>query len=873
MADPNHLPDVADPGFPAVYELAVDDPVAGGPDGVDNLPHKNLKERTDYLKRRLEAQAATLTGVDNRLETLEASSVGSVGRALPLSWELSDEGFDFELFSQGFRWADIAPVTVVQTVAGDESVDVADTAGLQAGRTYVIYTGTGVGYPVVVDAILSATRFRAKEELAVSLSGATLACTSWDVRAGYAVAKNGGLLFSRPVRALRFYADARVVVRRDDKDGKLSVQYRTAGTAGAWLDAMLVSTTAREAGTRDEEYALSGGSIIELRVEAAHGPSGKDVTVHHLVAFPGDTAGRAWEVSQPVNTTPANGATNVLATPTLQGSGYRSLYGVAQSNAEFRVATEQDMTNVVHAAVAGSATTSHAIPNGVLTTNTVYWWQARYRDADGTWSPWSKPTAFSTGAIFRYVQQPLNTAPASGTKSASTVPTLQASGFLVVGGTDTHAASQWQVATDAAFTAIVYDTGETVASTNHTVPANTLADQTTYYFRARYKGTALGLSPWSAPTSFSTQAMPAAPTNTAPANGATGVTLPVTLQSSAFFIPGGNDTHAKSQWQVSTSADFSAPLYDSGEVADLTSHSVPVGAGATSYYWRARHKGLNAGWGAWSSVTSFTTAQPSGSQTFTTPGTYTFTVPAGVTSLSAVAVGGGGGGNNSYGTGGGGGGLRYVSNLAVIPGQQITLVVGSGGAPGANGGSSSLGSFITAYGGQCGGNGVGGLGGAGVGGTGGGTGGQGGYSINGAGAFAGGGGGAAGYTGNGGRGAGFGPSNTASDGLLATAGSGGGGAGGEFCGNGGPSNYFGSGGGGVGLAGPGASGAIAGTYARGGGGGGGSGGANGAMRDGAGANGSGGACGGGGGGSTYMSTGGSGGAGGVALIWGPGAAF
>jgi len=852
MADPNHLPDVADPGFPAVYELAVDDPVAGGPDGVDNLPHKNLKERTDYLKRRLEAQAATLTGVDNRLETLEASSVGSVGRALPLSWELSDEGFDFELFSQGFRWADIAPVTVVQTVAGDESVDVADTAGLQVGRTYVIYTGTGVGYPVVVDAVLSATRFRAKEELAVSLSGATLACTSWDVRAGYAVAKNGGLLFSRPVRALRFYADARVVVRRDDKDGKLSVQYRTAGTAGAWLDAALVSTTAREAGTRDEEYALSGGSVLEFRVDAAHGPSGKDVTVHHLVAFPGDTAGRAWEVSQPVNATPANGATNVLATPTLQGSGYRSLYGVAQSNAEFRVATEEDMTNVVHTALAGSATTSHAIPNGVLTTNTVYWWQARYRDADGTWSPWSKPTAFSTGAVFRYVQQPLNTAPASGTKSASTVPTLQASGFLVVGGTDTHAASQWQVATDAAFTAIVYDTGETVASTNHTVPANTLADQTTYYFRARYKGTALGLSPWSAPTSFTTQALPAAPTNTAPANAATGVTLPVTLQTSAFFIPGGGDTHAKSQWQVATDAGFTSVVYDSGESADLTSHTIPAGtslASLTTHYFRVRHKGVSTGWGAYSSATNFTIAMASGSQQYTTPGNHTFTVPAGVTSVSVVCVGGGGGGNVG---GGGGGGLRYKNGLAVTPGQAITVTVGAGGGPRQAGGSSSFGTFITAYGGATGpGAGDGGTGGGGFGGDGGGTGGAGGPWDGGN--YGGGGGGAAGYSGNGGTGGRGGSGGGLTGGTAGAGGGGGGGAG------------WGGAGGGVGLFGMGANG-EGGTLRSGGGGG--SGGANGSAQAGFYA-GTGGAFGGGGAGQhNGEDDDGTGGSGAVRIIWG-----
>ena len=62
---------------------------------------------------------------------------------------------------------------------------------------------------------------------------------------------------------------------------------------------------------------------------------------------------------------------------------------------------------------------------------------------------------------------------------------------------------------------------------------------------------------------------------------------------------------------------------------------------------------------------------PAGQQEFTTPGSTTFTVPAGVSSISAVAVGGGGGanacpGNSNYsGAGGGGGGLSYATSIVV----------------------------------------------------------------------------------------------------------------------------------------------------------------------------------------------------------------
>jgi len=103
-------------------------------------------------------------------------------------------------------------------------------------------------------------------------------------------------------------------------------------------------------------------------------------------------------------------------------------------------------------------------------------------------------------------------------------------------------------------------------------------------------------------------------------------------------------------------------------------------------------------------------------QTYTA-GTYSFIVPAGVTSISVVAVAGGGGGvtPGNYTSSalpivwatppgspsgnvnaGGGGALAYTNNITVTPGQVLTVVVGAGGTPGSttftagNGGESYL---------------------------------------------------------------------------------------------------------------------------------------------------------------------------------------
>ena len=70
---------------------------------------------------------------------------------------------------------------------------------------------------------------------------------------------------------------------------------------------------------------------------------------------------------------------------------------------------------------------------------------------------------------------------------------------------------------------------------------------------------------------------------------------------------------------------------------------------------------------------------------FNSQGTYTWTAPAGVTSVDVEAWGGGGngsttsGGGITIGGGGGGGGAYVRSTLTVVPGNTYTLVVGGSG--------------------------------------------------------------------------------------------------------------------------------------------------------------------------------------------------
>ena len=78
-----------------------------------------------------------------------------------------------------------------------------------------------------------------------------------------------------------------------------------------------------------------------------------------------------------------------------------------------------------------------------------------------------------------------------------------------------------------------------------------------------------------------------------------------------------------------------------------------------------------------------------GEEVLTTVGTTTWTVPVGVTSVTAVCIGGGGGGggfspssSGGGGAGGGGGGAVAYGSFSVTPGDTLYIRVGSGGTGG-----------------------------------------------------------------------------------------------------------------------------------------------------------------------------------------------
>ena len=106
----------------------------------------------------------------------------------------------------------------------------------------------------------------------------------------------------------------------------------------------------------------------------------------------------------------------------------------------------------------------------------------------------------------------------------------------------------------------------------------------------------------------------ATPTITSPANGATGEFDGLTLTSSAFAWLGVSDTHASSDWQLSTDAGFITVVQSSlASTSNKTSWSVSGLSVSTTYYARVKHTGAANGSSTYSATVSFVTASAFGS--------------------------------------------------------------------------------------------------------------------------------------------------------------------------------------------------------------------------------------------------------------------
>jgi hypothetical protein len=481
----------------------------------------NLDGRTTSLETEISGAragrpnlGATITDIMTSLGMIGNTLTGmaspvSVQKAVELDWLYRNRRIAIELFADGYRLRNIAPVQVINGVMGDDSIDVADTTPFRVGHDYWLVEGNDVAM-IRAAAILSPTRLRLTANLTRNYSNAAILTgqTFTPRTAGGVNAPVGSRWISKPINLGDDNTPRAVVIRRAHDGANVRLYYRDNITSTAWSERQwsVKRVGAPDAsngvpdGYADYEYLvpMRGEGFLRLVVEDM------DTTILHIVALGSPTAlggvpNPASAPNAPAIGNPANGATNIGATPTVSIAGYSSPVGNAFDAAQFQIATSNTFATVIWDSGWINAQ-SATVPAGILQTNTTYYLRARVRDASGLTSAWGATSSFTTKASLASVNTPSITSPTNGQTDIPEQPTIYSSAFAVTGGSDTHAASQWQIRlASGTWANPVHDSGETTtAKTQYTVPAGVLqAGQTQYVLRVRHKGASLGWSEWS----------------------------------------------------------------------------------------------------------------------------------------------------------------------------------------------------------------------------------------------------------------------------------------------------------------------------------------------------------------------------------------
>ncbi|MFA5495170.1 MAG: phage tail protein [Porticoccaceae bacterium] len=212
------------------------------------------------------------------------------------------------------------------------------------------------------------------------------------------------------------------------------------------------------------------------------------------------------------------------------------------------------------------------------------------------------------------VRRPLNIAPVGGIEALFT-PTLEGGPYYPLHGIPQlqrhfYVYDNADGAGNPLYTGVAIAPDTITPALSHTVETN-LPQQSTFWWCYQDETVLDDISDKSPLTSFTTPAIfVEAPTITSPADEAVDVPEMPVIETSAFSVAGGTDTHIATQIRIRLASNGTV-IHDSGDItANMTAYAIPEGVlqdGETGYLVEARHQGETYGWSEWSAQTGFTT--------------------------------------------------------------------------------------------------------------------------------------------------------------------------------------------------------------------------------------------------------------------------
>lgn len=250
-----------------------------------NPIHQALLDNDVVVKAAVDALDNALNQLDHRVDSVEATSSVALDRAMRLNWLYGSARMNLELFTDAWSLRDLAPVAVTSAIAGDDSIDLASTAGLIVGQEYVLFVG-GTQEIVKISEILTANRARINGVLANTYGvGAKFARTNWGVDVGQATAPEGSVYFSKTLNLSAALGNHLVMIRRTTSPTLVRLYFTDAAHA-AWTECPVVqqvATGVTDTGMADYLYNVPAAGDFQLKLVVLGGA----INLKHLAAVTG----------------------------------------------------------------------------------------------------------------------------------------------------------------------------------------------------------------------------------------------------------------------------------------------------------------------------------------------------------------------------------------------------------------------------------------------------------------------------------------------------------------------------------------------------------------------------------------------------------
>ena len=331
-----------------------------------------------------------------------------------------------------------------------------------------------------------------------------------------------------------------------------------------------------------------------------------DTTLFARVRYTGDYTGISnWSniitfstkqtyLPAPEVTYPLNAASDIAGSVSITTDAFTSEFtGDVHDSSDWQLSTDSGFVTIIESSLNDNVNKiSWTVSD--LPENTTYYVRTRRHSSDGGTSEWSDTISFST--LTAYITAPTITAPTNGSNNHSPYVNITSNAFNSEIGGQTHASTDWQIATDAGFSNIVAESNADATNKTSWTYTPGLASNTTYYVRIRYRAASGLVSAWSSTVIFTTKTYyVATPSITSPVSGATNLGPVVTVTTGAFSSEVTGETHVSTDWQLSKFSDFSVIAAESiDDTVNKTSWNTPSLDASTVYYLRARYKGSSS---------------------------------------------------------------------------------------------------------------------------------------------------------------------------------------------------------------------------------------------------------------------------------------